>query len=473
MSELKHEHETPETRETVPKPSGKLAIPFFAVLAILTLVAFMIPLRPTVSYSEKRELTKFPEFSMEALLSGDYFDDITLWFSDTFPCRDQWMTISRHTEALHGYSEVAIVEDDFLAEIVNPVEQATEPTPPQSTLPVTTEPSQPAGETTQPTSEAETEPTETVPEETEWGGVNVDDDEEIIMGAVIQIDDTAFNQLGFSEYASNRYVASISKLADALAEKNVTVVSAPPPTSVGIMIEPEYQEKLHCARQDHMLYYLHDNMSENVLTVDTYTALVTHNREYLYFRTDHHWTALGAYYSYQAICEALEIPAAPLDSFEEIDNGEFMGSLADKARYRHRLRPDQVFSYRPAGDITVYNVYDYYKVEGQLLQSMEGRAVYEKYMTFLCGDFPLQEIVNASLPEGTSCLIVKDSFGNCFVPFMTQNYHTVYTIDYRKYHSSTIRQLVDTYDIDVVIIMPYLMATQSTSAASMFEGLCS
>ena len=65
-----------------------------AALAVLTVVAFIIPLRPTQSYSEKRSLAQFPEFSTEALLSGDYFDDITLWFSDTFPGRESWLQLS-------------------------------------------------------------------------------------------------------------------------------------------------------------------------------------------------------------------------------------------------------------------------------------------------------------------------------------------------------------------------------------------
>ena len=474
MSEMKYEQEASESRKTSPKPSNKLAIPFFTVLVILTLVAFIIPLRPTVSYSEKRELTKFPEFSMEALISGDYFDDIALWFSDTFPGREQWITISRYTEALHGYSDIAIVEDNFLEQIMNPVEQPTEP----MTTPPTTEPAQPAGDNnpTEASSETEveveTEPTETIPEETEWGGVDAGDDAEIIMGAVIQIGDSAFNQLGYSEYASKRYAAAISKLADALAEKNVTVVSAPPPIAVGVLIEAEYLEKLRCARQDEMLYFIHGQMSENVVTVDTFQALVTHNNEYIYFRTDHHWTALGAYYSYAAICEELDIPAAPLDTFEVVDYGEFRGSLTEKAPYPTRLRSDNLIAYRPAGEITVYNIYNYSIAETELLHSMENRRIYEKYLAFLGGDFALQEITNESLPEGSVCLIVKDSFGNCFAPFMTQNYHKVYVMDYRKYRTMSIQQFVDEYDVDTVIMMPYLMATQSTDASTIFENMC-
>lgn len=465
MSEMKNQENTPGTRQ----PGWKLSIPFFLVLAVLTVVAYIVPLRPTVSYSEKRELTKFPEFSWETLLSGDYFDDITLWFSDTFPGRETWMTVSKFTESLHGYSEIAVVEDDFLSEILNPVEEDTSAVMEATTAPtVSTDPTETfTGEQTE-----TGETGETVPEETQWGGIDAGDDAEITMGAVIQIGDSAFNQIGFSEYVSRRYSAAVSGLADALAEQNVTVVSAPPPLAVGVMIEPEYQEKLNCARQDEMLDFLHGNMSENVVTVDTYTALVAHNSEYLYFRTDHHWTALGAYYSYAAICDALDMEAAPLDSFELVDNGEFRGSLTEKARYPTKLKSDTLYAYMPPGDITMYNVYDYSKTEADLLQNMENRYVYEKYLTFLGGDYALQEIVNESLPEGSVCLIVKDSFGNCFAPFMTQNYHTVYVMDYRKYYSMSIRQFVEKYDVDTVILMPYLMATQASEGAAMFERLC-
>ena len=72
----------------------RTAAPFFVVLFVLTAVAFVIPLRPTESVSEKRRLTEFPKFSVETLFSGEYFDQIGLWFSDTFPFRDYWMSVS-------------------------------------------------------------------------------------------------------------------------------------------------------------------------------------------------------------------------------------------------------------------------------------------------------------------------------------------------------------------------------------------
>ena len=437
--------------------SFKYAVPFLLVMAVLTVVSFIIPLRPTVSPSEKRELAKFPEFSVEALVSGDYFDDISLWFSDTFPGRESWMTLSSHTKSLHGYSEIAIGAEDFMDQIMGP--------PVETTVPVHNEET----ESTEATDATE----ETVPQETQWGGIDAGEDAEISMGAVVQIGDTAFNTLGFSEYVSKRYTNTLSKLGDALADSGVRIVSAPAPTSVGILVQSEYLEKLRCADQSMIIHALHDTMSENVVTVDTYSALIGHNSEYLYFRTDHHWTARGAYYAYAAICEALGKEATALEDFEEWDQGEFLGSLYSKAPRKNKLRKDNVYAYVPQGDIHTYILYDGNPnpVETQLIHDKSNGEIYNKYLAFLGTDYALMKIVNESITDDSACLIIKDSFGNCFAPFMTQNYHTVYVMDYRKYHSLRIQQFVEQYEVDDVIFIPYLIATQSEDGAKHFERL--
>ena len=464
MSEMIHETETPKEEK---RSSGlKLALPFLIVMALLTVVAFIIPLRPTVSYSEKRELTKFPAFSWEALASGDYFDDITTWFSDTFPGRETWLTVSEYTQSLHGYSEISIVETDFMDEILNPVEN-TDPVPEDPTMPEENDPQIPDEGDEQPTEEEATDP-----EETEWGGIDAGEGADIALGSVIQIGDTAFNQLGFSSYCSDRYAAALKSLGDALAEMDVRLISAPAPTSVGIMIEEAYLEKLNCASQKEMVQYLHSGMGDNVITVDTYSALVAHNDEYLFFRTDHHWTALGAYYAYVAICEAAGMEAAPLDSFEVADQGRFVGSLYGKVRYPNKLQADNVYAYIPQGDLKAYGYYNTYAIETQVIHDKSKGDVNSKYMCFLGTDYPMTEIINESNPDGGVCLVIKDSFGNCFAPFLTQNYYKVYLIDYRKYTTMTVKQFVEAYDVDDVIFIPYLIATQDQDGAKMFERLC-
>ena len=171
------------------KPAGGYTVPFFVALAVLTVVAFIIPLRPTQSYSEKRSLAQFPEFSTEALLSGDYFDDITLWFSDTFPGRESWLQLSASVQELHGKSDITIY-----GEVQQSDEIPTIPTAAPTEAAPTTEPT--TAPTTEPTTAPTTEPTEPTVKETveaptipveEWGGVDANMIDEAILGNVIQI----------------------------------------------------------------------------------------------------------------------------------------------------------------------------------------------------------------------------------------------------------------------------------------------
>lgn len=444
-------------------PGNQLAMPFFLVLTVLTVVSFIIPLRPTQSYTEKRNLKEFPEFSWAALADGSYFGDISTWFSDTFPGRETWLQFSNTIQSFHGYAEISIQGDAGNSDPIPTIPVPTKPTEPAPTDPPPTDHTQ----STEPVTE------DTTPTETEgWGGIDADG-AEISLGAVIQIGDTVFNQLGFSQYYSDRYAQTVSNFAAAVADKGVNVISAPCPTAVGIMVEPEFLAKLNCARQDQMIAYIHGSMSDRVITVDTYQALVQHNSEYIYFHTDHHWTALGAYYSYAALCETLGYTPAPLESFEVWDQGEFQGSVYWDAPWVYKLAKDHVDAYIPQGDIqmTVYNNsgtgYEY-----PLLSDMTNRKLGEKYLTFIGGDNPLVVITNNDLPDGPSCVVVKDSFGNCYAPFLTQNYHKVYIVDYRKYTQMKLTSFVDVYEIDDVIFLPYLIATQDEVGNKLFRHLC-
>ena len=80
--------------------------------------------------------------------------------------------------------------------------------------------------------------------------------------------------------------------------------------------------------QTDMIAACYDRLKElksTAIAVDAYSKLEAHKDEYLYFRSDHHWTALGAYYAYTAFCESAGLKAEPLSKFE---SGEYTGFLA-------------------------------------------------------------------------------------------------------------------------------------------------
>ena len=433
------------------------AMPFLVTLAVLTVVSFIIPLRPTQSQSEKRNLAEFPEFSWETLVSGDYFDDITLWFSDTFPGRESWLEVSSMTASLHGYSEISIDGDLPVMETVPEVPAVY--VPPETTAPAQAE-------------DIEEVPEETETEPTEWKGVDAGEVEIMLTETAIQIGDAVYSAQGFSQVESDNYITHINAFYEAVKDKGVRVISAPPPTAIGILIEEEYLEQLRCVSQDKILTYMHSGMHEDIVKVDTVNALIAHNDEYIYFRTDHHWTALGAYYSYEAVCRALDMEPASLEDFETIDTGVFHGSLSGRARQSYKLRWDNVIAYVPPGNI-VHTVYggEGFGNERQIITDTTTWPENAKYSAFGT-DYHMTHSFNEDLTEGKNILVIKDSFGNCFVPYLTQNYRNVYAIDYRKFYAMPLTHFVEQYEIDDVLFMPYVTATQSIAGNNCIREVC-
>lgn len=436
------------------------AVPFLSVLAILTVVAFIIPLRPTRSYAEKRNLAEFPDFSWEALSSGSYFEDITTWFSDTFPGREGWLDVSARMEELYGVSDVYISGDILTWD-------EPEPSVPDPTASAPEEEEQTEAESTEETVretivmeeiEAPTTPVE------EWGGVDAGAADNVAYGdKVIQVGDSLFSYMWHSSYYCEQYARMINSYVERTREwgQDINVVVAPVPTAVGIMVEEEYQEQLHCAPQDAIIEDVLRNLDASVIPVNMFDTLVAHNSEYLYFRTDHHWTGLGAYYAYTEICEALGMEPAGLDSFEELDQGEFQGSLYYRAPRIGSLTNDRVIAYNPKGEISM-RIYEskYGGFDWPVVTDMTKSNVNSKYMAFLAGNHALTVITNESIPDAPNCILVKDSFGNPTAAFFTQNYHNVYVVDYRQLQFTNLHYLVEDYDVSDVIFMNNLSALQ-------------
>lgn len=85
------------------REAGIKAPIFFGALIFLMVFSLLLPLRPTFSPAEKRDLAKFPTFTPATLLTGDYFHGIDTWFSDTFPGRDLFFTVDEFIRSKFGY----------------------------------------------------------------------------------------------------------------------------------------------------------------------------------------------------------------------------------------------------------------------------------------------------------------------------------------------------------------------------------
>ncbi len=166
--------------------------------------------------------------------------------------------------------------------------------------------------------------------------------------------------------------------------------------------------------------------------VDVRDTLTAHQDEYIYYRTDHHWTSLGAYYAYDALCESLGLTPFDTSAYNAVEVENFYGTHYAKARTWNAVA-DTLTYYELDNQMTVYNIYGSNKVEVASVSDMynyDGFGAYDKYGAFLLGNNGYSSIAGDG--EG-SILVIKDSYANCFIPYLTANYATIDIIDYRSY----------------------------------------
>lgn len=136
----------------------------------------------------------------------------------------------------------------------------------------------------------------------------------------------------------------------------------------------------------------------------------------LYYRTDHHWTASGAYTAYQAWASASGRTSLEPSGFSvETVSEDFLGTIHSKLNVP--VKPDSIELYRPIQEPEWSVFYDGSQEPVHSLYSMEALKTRDKYRVFLDGNHGLTRIVNPQADSGGKLLIIKDSYAHCFAPF--------------------------------------------------------
>ena len=211
-----------------------------------------------------------------------------------------------------------------------------------------------------------------------------------------------------------------------------------------------------------------DSLSDAVQTaggrfVDVRQTLTDHKDEYIYYRTDHHWTSTGAYYAYKQLCDALSLTPFDPSAHTVLAADGFYGTHYSKARTPD-AEPDTILYYDLPNALTIYSVSGPGQpADGETtgLYDTAKLDVYDKYAMFLHGNNGLSRIKG----DGTgSILVIKDSYANCFVPYLTANYADIDVVDFRNYNygldkliaDNAYDQLLVLYSFDSFKSDPYL-----------------
>ena len=188
---------------------------------------------------------------------------------------------------------------------------------------------------------------------------------------------------------------------------------------------------------------------------DLYSSLWEHKDEDIFYRTDHHWTSLGAYYGYTALAEALGYTPVPLDAYTEtVRSTEFYGTVFSSSGVRW-VSPDTITTYVPDTGITVTSyTYDSTGKPVEVPRSLYDTSflsVKDKYSMFLGGNQSLG-VVKTPNTDKPKLLIIRDSYADSLVPFLTPHFSEIHLVDLR-YYKLSLADYIQQNDIDQALVL--------------------
>lgn len=182
---------------------------------------------------------------------------------------------------------------------------------------------------------------------------------------------------------------------------------------------------------------------------DVSGVLQAHAAEPIYYRTDHHWTTLGAYYGYTAIAEAMGFRPVPLSDYREtVVSRDFYGTAYSSSGFSW-IRPDSISAFVPADGVTVTNYPTGAAEKGEMYVEAFLEAK-DKYKFFYGGNTPLLTIETGN-DDAPSLLILRDSYMDALSPFLTAHFSKIHILDLR-YYKTSLQSYIAENNIDNILV---------------------
>ncbi len=242
-------------------------------------------------------------------------------------------------------------------------------------------------------------------------------------------------------------IDAINKLAKS-NEVNTYMVLAPNAANT----LSEYLPKLApVANQNEQMNEMSGRLCDDIKWIDIRDTLSGHTDEQLYYYTDHHWTTLGAYYAFQQVKEKMNLEGDTVEYESTSVCNDFVGTLASKSGFVPKMQ-DTIEIYVPTNSKVQYvvayveeqikttSVYDTSKLENN-----------DKYEVFFGGNHPEIKI-NTTSQSDNVLMVIKDSYANCFIPFLIPYYKEIIIIDPRYYYGNISDKITSEGVTDVLLL---------------------
>lgn len=249
--------------------------------------------------------------------------------------------------------------------------------------------------------------------------------------------------IAWDQTAAEKNMKAINTFAESVG-RPVDLMLVP---SAGFILEDSIRGLKDPYTDGEMISAIYAMAGENVTCRDLVSVFAgAENKQDLYYRTDHHWTSLGAYTAYSAYMEMLGRDCLARDAFTVESYGGFYGSNYSRSG---------LWLY-PAEDVELWKTDTAFTVtNGETETAHEGMFYPErleeldKYTVYLDGNHSTVRIEN---PEGEGkLLVIRDSYANCLGTFLANSYETVVMVDLRYYKKPVSELLASEEFADVLV----------------------
>lgn len=411
------------------------------VFVALTTVFLTFP-RSTFSALEKRQLTAFPIFSTESLWEGTFTNEVSAWFSDSEPFRDDFMALNMHIKDL---IRIKTGDDHITFHAATDTKSA------------------PA-----------LEPEEIMEEENTMDSLKHDEEDyhyenhitaeenAKIANAGIIIVGTGENVRALMAYGGSAkgctgYARAANKYKETFPEVNVYCMVIP--TAVEYYCPDKMRNRTRPQRPT--IDNVKAHLDPSVKAVDIYATLGEHADEDIFLRTDHHWAPLGAFYAAKKFAEIAGVDFRPLEDYDRKVVHGYVGSMYGYSQDMAIKNAPEDFVYYVPNNVKYtttyinYTIDENYRVIG-MGRPYKGAFFYRfkngsggAYCTFMGSDTKIT-CVRTSTQNGRRLLILKDSFGNALPGYLFYSFEEIHVIDSRYFTKNMVDYVEENQITDIL-----------------------
>ena len=280
-------------------------------------------------------------------------------------------------------------------------------------------------------------------------------------GVFFSADDTLISRFKVPDEGT---VSAAVKAVNTLREHtDAPVILALIPSSAAVWTD-RLPKNANTADQEALIRSIYGGVGDS--TVNVLGALREHADEPVYYRTDHHWTTLGAYYGYAATAEALGLTPASRDSFApETVSQSFYGTVYSSSGVRW-VKPDSIEIWVPAEDVSLVRYDTPEGIEAPVYDRSKLNTK-DQYSMFLGGNTSRLVITTGS--EGGKLLVIRDSYADCELPFFFRHYAEIHVLDLRYFRRS-VSDYIKENGFDAVLVSYSLSGFVTDTSVSLLAS---